>query len=101
MASNAAIDRLRRERRHLLESVDDRFDLADRGTTPETSSEAERLLRRFPPLVRTLFWLQQMEGWTHEELANRFGMTPSWSKSILSRALGTLRQELNETTPND
>jgi RNA polymerase sigma-70 factor (ECF subfamily) len=36
-----------------------------------------------------------MEGWSHEDLGRRFGRTASWSKSLMSRALARLRQDLD------
>ncbi|MBS7458945.1 RNA polymerase sigma factor [Coralloluteibacterium stylophorae] len=96
MAANAAIDRLRAERR--LRPLEDVFaetqDAAE--AAPSAVAEALGLLARLDPEARALVWLQQMEGWTHAELAQRFGRSESWSKSILSRALQRLRSELDE-----
>ena len=50
------------------------------------------LLQRFPPEVRTVVWLRVVEGWTHRELAGRFGRSESWSKSLVSRALARMRE---------
>lgn len=108
VAARTAIDRLRRDRPQLYASLDADPD-AGLATAPTThpgsaasTAEAEGLLRRLAPLPRTLVWLHEMEGWTHEELAARFGQSPSWSKSIVSRALARLREELladTETPP--
>ena len=103
VAAHAAIDRLRRDRLHETDSLDcrgtegavDEVPAAYAGSA-DHAAEAERLLRRLAPLPRTLLWLHEMEGWTHAELGARFGQSPSWSKSIVSRALGRLRGELQE-----
>ena len=99
VAANLAIDRLRRGRHHadddaLLHAPDD-------GPSPATVAEADGLLRRLPPVARTLVWLHEMEGWSHEELAHRFGRSPSWSKSILSRSLSRLRGHLEPGAGNE
>lgn len=99
VAANLAIDRLRRERRY---SDDDAlFRAFDENAAPATVAEASGLLRRLPPLARTLVWLHEMEGWSHEELARRFGRSPSWSKSILSRSLARLRGHLEVADADD
>ena len=92
-----------RDRLHETDSLDcrgtegavDEVPAAYAGSA-DHAAEAERLLRRLAPLPRTLLWLHEMEGWTHAELGARFGQSPSWSKSIVSRALGRLRGELQE-----
>lgn len=96
MAANVAIDRLRAERR--LRPLEDSSALTQEATdaAPGAVAEALGLLARLDPEARALVWLQQMEGWTHAELARRFGRSESWSKSVLSRALQRLRGELDE-----
>jgi len=93
VAANLAIDRLRRIR----ESGDEDalWQAVDGGPAPATVVEASGLLRRLPSVARTLLWLHEMEGWSHEELAARFDRSPSWSKSILSRSLARLREYLD------
>ena len=94
VAANAAIDRLRRERptTDLLDL--EQFEADDSGD--EAAQEVESLLRRLPPDVRTVVRLYSVEGWTHTELAARFGRSESWSKSIVSRALQQLRSGFPE-----
>lgn len=93
-ASNALIDQFRRQWRS-LPLPDDDF-MADTAALPESDAEIAGLLRRLSPLARTLVWLHTMEGWSHKELAARFGHSESWSKSVLSRALTQLRADLSE-----
>lgn len=90
VAANAAIDRLRRDRHHLLDEIAADHAHEDASAHAD-AAEASGLLRRLPPLPRTLVWLHEMEGWTHAELASRFKQSPSWSKSIVSRAIARLR----------
>lgn len=94
VASNLAIDHLRRERPQLTESWDEQQPETTSG--PSLHAETSGLLQRLPPLVRTVVWLHEMEGWSHPELARRFGRSQSWSKSILARGLARLRSELDE-----
>ena len=93
VAANLAIDRLRRQHRSGTEA-----ELAlladDSHASAADAVDAEALLRRLPPPARTVVWLHEMEGWSHEDLGRRFGRTASWSKSLLSRALTRLRQDL-------
>ena len=98
-ASNALIDQFRRQwRAHPLPQDDV---LTDDSAVPESGAEVTGLLRRLSPVARTLVWLQVMEGWSHRELATRFGHSESWSKSILSRALAQLRAELPDYESSD
>ena len=66
----------------------------DDSASPAENLELLGMLRRLPPLARTVVWLHEMEGWSHPELAERFGHSQSWSKSIVSRALASLQKEL-------
>jgi RNA polymerase sigma-70 factor (ECF subfamily) len=48
---------------------------------------------RLPARVRAVVILHEAEGYTHRELADLFGQTESWSKSVLARALHVLGGE--------
>lgn len=89
VAANAAIDRLRRSKR--LVELDEQASPSAGQPGPDEGDDSLGLLRRFPPLVRTVVWLQVVEGWTHRELGERFGRSESWSKSLVSRTLAKLR----------
>ncbi|RZA11631.1 MAG: RNA polymerase sigma factor [Proteobacteria bacterium] len=99
VAANAAIDRLRREQRFTAQADDDAW--PDDDPKPAENVELMGLLQRLPPLARTVVWLHEMEGWSHLELAERFKRSPSWSKSIVSRALARLRDDLGTGVGND
>ena len=90
VAANAAIDRLRRERR--MVEFDDAIAVDTVMQDAGQGDDSLGLLRRFPPGVRTVVWLRVVEGWTHRELAGRFGRSESWSKSLVSRALARMRE---------
>ncbi|WP_417472515.1 RNA polymerase sigma factor [Luteimonas mephitis] len=99
VAANAAIDRIRRDRR--LVAIEDDDTQPANGSDPLLHAESLGLLRRLSPTERTVVWLHAMEGWSHPELGRRFGRSESWSKSIVSRTLARLRLELDEAHPHD
>lgn len=89
VASNLAIDHLRRTLRETSDIA-----LPEPGAIapePADCSEASGLLSQLAPISRTLVWLNQVEGWSHQALGRKFGRSESWSKSIVSRALAQLR----------
>ena len=98
VAANAAIDRMRRERR--LVEFDENAGWQGDERLPDEQHGSLGLLQRFPPLVRTVVWLRVVEGWSHRELGERFGHSESWSKSLVSRTLARLR-ELIEVGDDD
>lgn len=103
VVANAAIDRLRHEHGHLYVDTGDEGPDSELWAGPDADPsgqvDATALLQRLSPQARTLVWLHEVEGWSHTELAKRFGRTPSWSKSLLSRALTRLRETLD--APSD
>lgn len=99
VAANAAIDRLRHEQRY--RPLDEGEGWQPTAADPMPQDDGESLLRRLPPLVRTVVWLHEIEGWSHLELADRFGRSESWSKSLVSRAKLSLRNLLKEEYAND
>ncbi len=62
--------------------------------------DLEQALAELPPLTRAVVWLHDVEGWTHQEIADAVGRSPSFSKSQLSRAHLRLRALLaNDDEP--
>lgn len=53
--------------------------------------DMERALARLGDTARSVLWLHDVEGLTHEEIALVFGRSRSFSKSQLARAHGALR----------
>ncbi|HRA37607.1 MAG: sigma-70 family RNA polymerase sigma factor [Xanthomonadales bacterium] len=90
LVANAAIDELRRRRWLSLEEPPTLAELPAAGALPEHQAEAWQLLRRLPPRARAVLVLHELEGYTHRELAELFGQSESYSKSILARALHRL-----------
>jgi len=94
---NAAIDRLRLQRRLQLDATEV-DSLAGSCTSPERGMDALGLLARLSPAARSVVVLHDLEGYSHAEIAASFSMTESWSKTLLSRARMRLKQWLNEET---
>jgi RNA polymerase sigma-70 factor, ECF subfamily len=78
-------------------SVDDDH---DRGFLAES---IEAAAARLPPGARTVWMLHDVEGYTHEDIAERLGITSGASKSQLFKARAKLRRLLahlvDEPTP--
>ncbi|PYO97730.1 MAG: RNA polymerase subunit sigma-24 [Gemmatimonadetes bacterium] len=58
--------------------------------------DLERAFERLTPTSRAVVWLHDVEGYTHEEIAERMERTVSFSKSQLARAHARLRRLLAE-----
>jgi RNA polymerase sigma-70 factor (ECF subfamily) len=56
--------------------------------------DLDRALARLAPLTRTVVWLYDVEGWSHEEIARAFDRSVSFSKSQLARGHARLRDQL-------
>lgn len=96
---NAAIDQLRAQRYVDQDDPERLFaNIAESATTPDDSHDAMALLQRLPPRARLVLVLHELEGYTHKELADLFGQTESYSKSILSRSLRRLHDWLSGRT---
>jgi len=94
IAETKALMRLRGRRRHPEEPWD------EEGPGPQAHPslhliperlDLEAALAHLPPATRAVLWLHDVEGHTHEEIAELAGMTASFSKSQLSRAHARLR----------
>lgn len=57
--------------------------------------DLDRALQKLSPLTRTVVWLFDVEGWSHEEIARAFDRTVSFSKSQLARGHARLRIDLH------
>ncbi|HVH67986.1 MAG TPA: sigma-70 family RNA polymerase sigma factor [Gemmatimonadales bacterium] len=57
--------------------------------------DLERAFERLSGTSRAVVWLHDVEGYTHEEIAEQMGKTVSFSKSQLARAHARLRKLLD------
>ncbi len=56
--------------------------------------DLESALAGLPAVSRAVVWLHDVEGWTHQEIADAMGRSTSFSKSQLARAHSRLRTML-------
>jgi RNA polymerase sigma-70 factor (ECF subfamily) len=56
--------------------------------------DLDRALGRLSPVTRAVVWLYDVEGWSHEEIAQAFARSVSFSKSQLARGHARLRVDL-------
>jgi RNA polymerase sigma factor (sigma-70 family) len=77
------------------------MDVSEPSVDPKTAEllDLERALARLSDVSRTVLWLHDVEGLTHEEIGAAFSRTPSFSKSQLARAHALLRAHLTEVEP--
>jgi RNA polymerase sigma factor (sigma-70 family) len=54
--------------------------------------DVERALAELSPTARAVVWLYDVEGYSHEEIAQSFGRSVSFSKSQVARAHARLRE---------
>jgi RNA polymerase sigma factor (sigma-70 family) len=93
IAASKALMRLRRDK---LRATDELIDEAA-GAPPAsigTRIDLERAFAHLTETSRAVVWLHDVEGFTHEEIAERMGRTVSFSKSQLARAHARLRRLL-------
>jgi RNA polymerase sigma-70 factor (ECF subfamily) len=91
MTANATIDALRASQRFADEDPEALFaTMASRTADADARVDAFSLLMQLPPRARAVLVLHELEGYTHKELADLFGQSESYSKSILARALRKL-----------
>ena len=86
---------LRRRESRFLEGEGLLEGMAGRLTPPGLRMDFERALEHLPPRARTVFVLYDVEGYPHDEIAARLGITVGTSKSQLHRARMILRNHLD------
>ncbi len=67
-----------------------------RGDDVGLRMDMESAMERLSATSRAVVWLHDVEGYTHEDIAELMGKSVSFSKSQLSRAHARLRQWLGE-----
>jgi RNA polymerase sigma factor (sigma-70 family) len=97
VAASKALMKLRREKyRETDELSEDGWQGARRDGDVALQLDLEAALERLPERSRAVVWLHDVEGYTHEDIAEMMGMTVSFSKSQLARAHARLKQWLSE-----
>lgn len=100
IAVNITLMRLRRDKK-LFEPVSNEqgfIEIAVTNEQPSNLYDLEQLLSQLSPSARTVVWLHDIEGYTHVEIADLLGKTPSFSKSQLARAYEKLRSKFKWIT---
>lgn len=64
----------------------------------ESQFDLQVLMDTLPLQTRTVLWLKEVEGYTHQEIAEMMGKTKSYSKSVVSRAYQVLRSRFMKTS---
>jgi len=96
IAASKALMRYRREKVRETDLLDDELDPGGRGDDVPLRLDLESAMSRLGERTRAVVWLHDVEGYTHEEIAELMGMTTSFSKSQLARAHQKLRRWLGE-----
>jgi RNA polymerase sigma factor (sigma-70 family) len=91
---NVARDALRRRGRRLEDTWEDGFEIAVVEAPHADRVDLERAIQQLPDGARAVLVLHDIEGWPHESIAERLGVTVGTSKSQLHRARRTLRNWL-------
>lgn len=86
--------RARRSSRFLATDDLESFDRPERPAGPERGLDLERALKELPEGARAIFVLHDIEGFKHQEIAERTGIATGTSKAQLHRARRLLREAL-------
>lgn len=95
IASSKALMRLRRNKYRDTDELEDEIS-PTRKEDAHLRMDLETALDRLGETSRAVVWLHDVEGYTHEEIAEMMGKTVSFSKSQLARAHVRLRRWLGE-----
>jgi len=100
IAASKALMRIRRNQVRATEELHEEVHQAA-GAGPAHSTiparvDLERAFERLSATSRAVVWLHDVEGYTHEEIAEQMGKTVSFSKSQLARAHARLRGMLDD-----
>lgn len=107
VAVNRSLNALRRTRRQAsVEAPIEEHTVAvdhDEAMPSLLSASIEDACRQLAPGARTVFYLHDVQGYTHEEIATELGITAGGSKSQLFKARAKLRRLLAPLldTPDD
>lgn len=101
IAVNRTLNALRKVRRIAKVETDVEEETAAAPDDPAAESERsfvaqsiDQAVQRLSPGARTVFLLHDVEGYTHEEIAQELGITAGGSKSQLFKARAKLRRLL-------
>ncbi len=96
----AALDSLRRSRRHVAEHLFD-DDSPQEPPRNEDRMDIESAIARLAPGYRMVLVLHDVEGFTHEEIGTQLGIAPGTSKAQLFKARRVMRALLTGREKKD
>ena len=104
IVANEALTWLRRERLRYTSDIEEPRVESTKiiGNSPDAHTEYQDLLRALsilPSGARTVLNLAVFEGYSHDEIGEALGITPSASRAQLSRARQQMRQYLSPIMP--
>ncbi len=95
---NTSIDRRRKDMKHQLNlEINDNIQIYS-ASNPSGRLDAADILKMMeilPPIQRTIFNMYEIDGYTHDEIAETLEIPPSSSRVYLSRANEKLRNTIN------
>ena len=94
IALNRVREMARKKKRSLVE-VDGDWEVPTAPSDAGKRIDLERALELLPPGFRTVLVLHDVEGFTHQEIGDRLGITGGTSKSQLHGARKAMRRLLN------
>ena len=94
IALNRVRETARKKKRSLVE-VDGEWEMPAPVSDPGQSLDLDRALELLPPGFRTVLVLHDVEGYTHQEIGSRLGISDGTSKSQLHGARRAMRRMLN------
>lgn len=85
---NTALDYNRKDLKNFdtIELIEDKCDIIDENFEFPQAEEIITLLQKLSPMYRMVFNLYIMEGYSHEEIAQKLNISVNTSRSNLSRA---------------
>ena len=86
----AALDSMRRGKRHIADSLFD-DEAASAPVADDERMDIESAIARLSPGYRMVLLLHDVEGFTHEEIALQLGIAPGTSKAQLFKARRVMR----------
>jgi RNA polymerase sigma-70 factor (ECF subfamily) len=96
IAASKALMKIRRDK---YRDTDELFEESAPASNPGDTGlrmDLETVMQRLSDTSRAVVWLHDVEGYTHEDIAELMGKSVSFSKSQLSRAHARLRKWLGE-----
>lgn len=97
IAFNKTISWIRANNKHLNTIDIDEFKLRDSSASLEirhqVTNDLSLIMEKLSPQSRLILWLYAIEGYSHQEIAKMHEKSVSYSKTIISRALGALKND--------